>query len=247
MALCHRHGSRHPLRIARQRHARAAHRGRAAAGRAAEAARARVEPIGSPRSRRRSAGKALRRLLADHPALAALMTGLADGSPYLWDLARRRAGAARRAARGRAGPPLRRHARRRPQRDRRHARRSRGDAALARHEGGGGAADRARRYRRRMAGHARGRSADPARRRGRRCGGAITSLRERRAAASSRPPSRTGRARLRLYRARHGQDGRGRAQLFERHRSHRVLRRRMRRRSRHGEPAPFTCGSRAAW
>jgi [glutamine synthetase] adenylyltransferase / [glutamine synthetase]-adenylyl-L-tyrosine phosphorylase len=35
------------------------------------------------------AGKALRRLLADHSNAAALVTGLADGSPYLWDLARR--------------------------------------------------------------------------------------------------------------------------------------------------------------
>jgi len=35
------------------------------------------------------AGQALRRLLADHPTLDALITGLADGSPYLWDLAQR--------------------------------------------------------------------------------------------------------------------------------------------------------------
>src|SRR5262245_61421945 len=35
-----------------------------------------------------SPGATLRRLLAGHPALAGLMTALADGSSYLWDLAR---------------------------------------------------------------------------------------------------------------------------------------------------------------
>src|SRR5215831_17689901 len=34
------------------------------------------------------AGKTLTRLAAAHPRLAALMTGLADGSPYLWGLVR---------------------------------------------------------------------------------------------------------------------------------------------------------------
>ena len=54
---------------------------------AAGAARARVEDwlaeiAATP------AGATLRRLLADHPALAALMTALADGSAYLWELGR---------------------------------------------------------------------------------------------------------------------------------------------------------------
>src|SRR5262249_57499384 len=35
-----------------------------------------------------SAGKTLTRLSAAHPRLDALMTGLAGGSPYLWDLVR---------------------------------------------------------------------------------------------------------------------------------------------------------------
>jgi [glutamine synthetase] adenylyltransferase / [glutamine synthetase]-adenylyl-L-tyrosine phosphorylase len=34
------------------------------------------------------AGQALTRLLADHPTLAALIAGLAEGAPYLWELAR---------------------------------------------------------------------------------------------------------------------------------------------------------------
>ena len=34
------------------------------------------------------AGKALERLLADHPKIDALMAGLAEGSPHLWDLVR---------------------------------------------------------------------------------------------------------------------------------------------------------------
>src|SRR5215470_13302368 len=55
---------------------------------AAEEARARVEDwlaeiAATP------AGAALRRLLAEHPALAALLAALADGSPYLWELARK--------------------------------------------------------------------------------------------------------------------------------------------------------------
>src|SRR6188472_289551 len=36
---------------------------------------------------RSAAGKALKRLVAATPKLAALLLGLADGSPYLWDLA----------------------------------------------------------------------------------------------------------------------------------------------------------------
>jgi [glutamine synthetase] adenylyltransferase / [glutamine synthetase]-adenylyl-L-tyrosine phosphorylase len=35
-----------------------------------------------------AAGAALERLFAEHPAVRALVAGLADGSPYLWDLAR---------------------------------------------------------------------------------------------------------------------------------------------------------------
>ncbi len=55
---------------------------------AADAARARVadwlaETAATP------AGEALQRLLADHPTLAAVLAALADGSPYLWELARK--------------------------------------------------------------------------------------------------------------------------------------------------------------
>src|SRR5712691_11323731 len=35
------------------------------------------------------AGKTLALLAADHPTLRALIAGIAEGSPYLWDLARR--------------------------------------------------------------------------------------------------------------------------------------------------------------
>ena len=55
--------------------------------RTADEARARVEDWLADIADRR-AGRTLRRLFADHSTLAALMTGLADGSPYLWDLAR---------------------------------------------------------------------------------------------------------------------------------------------------------------
>ena len=34
------------------------------------------------------AGSKLRRLLADYPAVSSLITGIAEGSPYLWELAR---------------------------------------------------------------------------------------------------------------------------------------------------------------
>jgi [glutamine synthetase] adenylyltransferase / [glutamine synthetase]-adenylyl-L-tyrosine phosphorylase len=55
---------------------------------AAEEARARVEDwlaeiAATP------AGAALRHLLAEHPALTALLAALAEGSPYLWELARK--------------------------------------------------------------------------------------------------------------------------------------------------------------
>ena len=89
-------------------------------------------------------------------ALEALLTGLADGSPYLWDLVRASPAAARDASRVRSRAPLRATfsptARRA---DRRDTRGGRDDAPAAPHEGGGGAADRARRYRRRLAGDAR--------------------------------------------------------------------------------------------
>src|SRR5262245_14895291 len=41
-----------------------------------------AETAGTP------AGKALARLFAAHPVLGALAMGLAEGSPYLWELAR---------------------------------------------------------------------------------------------------------------------------------------------------------------
>ena len=101
---------------------------------------------------------------------------------------------------------------------------SRGDAAAPPHEGGSGAADRARRYRRRLAGDA----GDPrAHRSGRYRGRCRRPLRAGRGRARRAPDAeRQSQAagRQRLHRAGHGQDGRLRAQLFERHRSHRVLR-----------------------
>ena len=103
--------------------------------------------------------------------------------------------------------------------------RSRGDAAPAPDEGRSRAADRARRHRRRLAGDAGGARADRACRHGGRRGGALSAARRRRRAASSSPPTRQApEAGQRLHRARDGQDGRLRAQLFERHRSHRLLR-----------------------
>ncbi|MBN8965774.1 MAG: hypothetical protein J0H89_10440, partial [Rhizobiales bacterium] len=52
----------------------------------AKAARARLDEWLSSVGRG-AAGKALKRLLADQPKVDALLLGLADGSPYLWDLA----------------------------------------------------------------------------------------------------------------------------------------------------------------
>ena len=172
------------------------------------------------------AGVTLRRLFAAHPQVRALILGLADGSPHLWDLALRRSGAARAGARIRSRGPLRRAPRRHRSGDLLHARRSLCDAAPAPHEGGGVAVDRARRHRRRLAGDARHRRAHRARRCRRRRGGA-PSARPGGARGQAAPgQSRGARGRQRLHRAGDGQDGRGRAQLFERHRPHRVLRRR---------------------
>ncbi len=68
-------------------------------------------------------------------------------------------------------------------------------------------------------------------RRGRRCGDPLSAARRGRAAASSIRPTREDPEEGRLHRARHGQDGRVRAQLLERYRPHRPLRPRQRPRS----------------
>ena len=44
-------------------------------------------PNGSREIGRSAAGKALKRLVADAPKLEALLAGLAEGSPFLWELA----------------------------------------------------------------------------------------------------------------------------------------------------------------
>ena len=110
------------------------------------------------------------------------------------------------------------------------------------HEGGGGAADRARRYRRRLAGDAGAPRAltDLADTVGaaRRCASSCDAERARPAAAARSDPAAGDGSRL--HRARHGQDGRRRAQLFQRHRPDRVLRPGTRRRWRQDiEPAAF--------
>ena len=122
-----------------------------------------------------------------------ILAGIAEGSPYLWELAR--ADPARLAVLLASDPdaPLRGNPRRRRARDRRDRRRRRGDAAAAAHEGGGGAADRARRYRRRVAGDARHRRADRACRRGGRRGGSASSRRAPRGRAGWSRAIATGR------------------------------------------------------
>ena len=174
--------------------------------------------------------------------------GLSDGSPYLWDLA---AADPERllsllnadpdehfggtAGEGRKGC-------------RRDQGRSRGDAAAAPHEGGGGAAHRAGRHRRRLAGDAGDACADRARRHRRSRGRALSAARCRGARPAQACRSGEARGWQRPHRAGDGQDGRLRAQLFERHRSDRVLRPAMRRRWRtRTTPPRSTCGSRAAW
>ena len=202
---------------------------------------------------RRSAGKALKQLLiaqARRKLAGAAARGLADGSPYLWDLVR-----------SRAGPLARVCSRPIPTRTSPHCSPKSGSAVAA-------AEDEAEAMRllRRMkaeaallialadiggvwpvdARHAR---ADRARRHGDRRGGALPAARRRARAASSSPRDPAApEAGQRLHRARHGQDGRVRAQLFERYRSHRLLRPGRARARRQGSSrGRSSCASRAAW
>ena len=104
-----------------------------------------------------------------------------------------RAGAPAACAAIRSGRASCRAARRHGRCHGRNRRRGRGDAAAPPHEGGGGAADRARRYRRRLAGDAGDARADRARRyRGRRRG-AVSARRCRRARAARRRATRRSR------------------------------------------------------
>ena len=172
-----------------------------------------------------AAGKTLIRLFAAHSRLNTLISGLAEGSRYLWELVRAdpqrlvsllEAEPERRfeeiLADARAG-------------HRRSAGRARSDASSSPHEGGGRAADRARRYRRGLAGDAGHRAANQAgRRRGRQRGRLpVCGCAAPRQAQVFRGQGPCGT--LRLHRARHGQDGSGGAQLFERYRPYRILRR----------------------
>ncbi len=184
----------------------------------------RASRTGSPRSRD------ARRQDADADARGASAAPRADdgaGGRLALSLGTdaRRARAARRPARKRARASFRGHSRRRRDRDRGDARPSRGDASPSPHEGGGGAADRVRGYRERMAADAGDRAADPVGRRGGERRGRPPA---RRCAAPRHARRRVPApgAGLGLYRARDGQDGCGRAQLFERYRPDRVLRRR---------------------
>ncbi len=130
-----------------------------------------------------------------------------------------------RAAGRSPGRDLRR-GRHRPRRGRRHA-------PASPHEGGGRAPDRDRRHRRRLAGDAHDTGDHRAGGDRRRCGGALFARRGDAPRPAQAAGSRPARSRLRLHRARHGQDGRGRAELFQRHRPDRVLRARRRRAGRH--------------
>ena len=93
-------------------------------------------------------------------------------------------------------------------------------AAAAPHEGGGGVADCARRYRRRLAGDAGGARLDrPCRYRGGQRGSLYSGrCRARRAAQAERQGAAADRQRL--YRAGDGQNGCVRVELLERYRSH---------------------------
>ena len=120
--------------------------------------------------------------------------------------------------------------------------RSGGDAAVAPHEGGSGLAHCARRYRRRVAGDAGRARADRSRRQRGRCRRPLRARRCRAGRALDAEGQDAAADRQRLYRPRHGQDGRFRTQLLERYRSHRVLRRRGRRRYRRGRSLlPCSC------
>ena len=214
---------------------------RAAADAAAHRNHPRGSLLGSPASRPSPAGRTLKRLVRADPALAALLAAspkprpisgissaadaarfvrLLDGDPDA-ALAALLAETAMRAARPRVRRPI--------------------DARSAPHEGGGGAFHRARRYRRRLAGRAgdtRARPMSPTPRSASPSGICLRDAVERKKLA---PPDRghpeTG---SRLHRARHGQDGRPRAQFFKRHRPHGVFRSGRRAGSPPDvEPAPF--------
>ena len=107
-------------------------------------------------------------------------------------------------------------------------------------QSGGGAAHRACRYRRRLAGRARDRGPHGSRRQRVGCFRPSSSRRSRQARQANAERPRRSRCGLRLRRARHGKDGRLRAELFQRHRPHRVFRSGGRRaRARRGAGAAF--------
>ena len=121
--------------------------------------------------------------------------------------------------------------------------------APAARQGRGRAADRARRHRRRLAGRAGDRTRSPTSPT-RRVGAAVRYLLRGAAAQGKLQPRDPARPEegSRLRRARDGQDGRARAQLFERYRPHRALRRRRAARSRRtSSRRRSSCASRAAW
>ena len=163
-------------------------------------ARARVDGMARRDRAKRRAGKALKPLLAAKPRtakLADLIAAIAEASPYLWDLIR--ADPDRFLALLEADPEA--HFAHADRGGRRAPARPRDDdaevmRALAARQGGGRAADRARRHRRRLAGRARHARAHRLRRCGARRGGALPAARRRRAgkarAASTRPGPEQG-------------------------------------------------------
>ena len=184
-----------------------------------------ASPNGSTEIGRSAAGKALKRLLAASPKLEALLAGLADGSPFLWDLAT----AEPAAAAGRCSIPIPTSifaallakaeqavaATKDEAEAMRLLRRMKAEAALLialADIGGVWPVMRATRALTELA--------DTADRRR----GALPAARCRRPRPAQAGRSGAARGGQRPHRARHGQDGRLRAQLFERHRPDRVLR-----------------------
>ena len=159
-----------------------------------------------------------------NPRATELLAGIFSGSPFLTGLIERDparlekisddgAGSAARGAEGRACEPARRGG----NAGRRHAR-------LARVQDRGGAADGAGRSRRRVAGARRDGRADRVRRRGTARRRRLSVSRGRGARPMAAPRPNGSASTERLHRACHGQVRRRRAQLFQRHRSHRLLR-----------------------
>ena len=167
--------------------------------------------------RKGAAGEKLKSLLNDHPAADDLLGAVAEASPYLWDLVR---ADPRRTLRLLTANPDEAFAALLAE-----ARRSAAAAprqedvmrSLAPHEGGSGAAHRACRYRRRLAGRARDAGAHRGRRDRARRRRAVSPWRGGQTRQAHAGRSATSRDRFRLHRAGNGQDGRPRAQLLQRH------------------------------